>query len=118
MFNSGLFVVTETELIKQVLLAQCFFGINVASPALSLLILLLVSDQQLFNLLVNHHLSLGLRFFTWLVVEQSCRLDAEVRSIALELLEQGDVRAARVWASDRPQASPLVIRLLHSAYHA
>ena len=90
-FNGGLLVVTEAELIKQVLLAQGLLSINVAGPALSLLVLLLVSHQQLLDLFVDHLFSLGLFLFCGFVVEQSCRFNAEVRPITLQLLEEGDV---------------------------
>ena len=68
MLNDRLLIVTESELVKQVFLAQSFLSINIASSPLGLLILLLVGDEKFFDLIIDHFLSLSLFLLTRLVV--------------------------------------------------
>ena len=91
LFNHRLLVITEAEFVEQVLLSKRLFRVNVSSAPLRLLVLLLVRDQQLLDLVVDHFFPLRLLFLHRLVVQQRCRLNRKVRPIVLKLFEQCDV---------------------------
>lgn len=85
LLDDGLFVVTESKFVEEVLLSESLLCVEVSCAPLSLFVFLLVGDEQLLNLAVNHLLAPSLLLLRRLVVEQSSWLDAEVRAIVLEL---------------------------------
>ena len=94
-FNGRLFIIAKAKLVQQVPLAESLLSIDVASATLCLLILLLVGDQQLLNLRIDHLLALRLLLpLRLLVVHERSWLDTEVTAIILQLFQQGKVGVA------------------------
>ena len=116
--NIWFLVITKSELVKQIFLAQCFLSIHIVGSALRLFVLLFVVDEQFLNFLVYHLLSLGL-FLFWLLAVEQCRwLDAEFRSIIFKLFQESQLWTALLAISNRWKGSWLIfLRLLHIVDH-